>query len=268
MSLLITRAGKGSPLTNDEMDANLLYLQESLGNSVSFRSDTLLVIDGKIRPVAKPLAGITWNWLLVDTITPLVPSAYVNKLLEVGSVYNGRQVFITYSYQFTSKKISDKTSFVDKMSKKVRKGFSDTNYASDYSKLRLNKRLTSTATATDALVKDINKALLDKPLLISKPILDFTYTLIDAATADDRVYKGVDSLYTSAGNISDSLRYAEKSLSKEVAYLSDTVTIVLDIGGFGIITDAGFVYLSAVATRDYELITLTPVKTFDYGTLT
>lgn len=270
MSLLITRAGKGSPLTNDEMDANLLYLQESLGNSVSFRSDTLTVINGKIRPVAKPLNGITWNWLLVDTITPLIPSVYENKLLEVGSVYNGRQVFITYSYQFTSKKLTDKTLFVDRMSKKVTKGFSDVHYASDYRKFNLRKNITSVFTAVDALYKAIDKSLLDTPVLVSRPILNFKYQFKDIITASDKIVKGINPVLTSSGHMYDlrQLRSDVHNLPKDVGYLSDNVTVVLTLGGMGIITDAGFVYLTADASRDYEFITIPPVKTFDYGTLT
>jgi hypothetical protein len=254
MSSLITRAGKGSPLTNDEMDANLTYLEnKSAKANLGFKSERLIVIDGKIKPFSKPKNNISWNWFLTDTVTPILPGEYQNTYLLTNNSYNGREILITYAYDFIPINIEDTITCYDSIAAGVetQRPFSDSSTLSEKSTFNLNKRILSTYSIVDNSFRNIQS------------------NIKDTALSSDSVNKDISLISKSQGIAYDIIQrqFADRTLPQDIAYLSDTITYVLVAGGYGIITELGYVTLTPDSTRDYGFITEASTKTFDYGTL-
>jgi hypothetical protein len=290
MSSLITRAGKGSPLTNDEMDANLVYLANKAARlGIGFRSESILAIDGHLKPYSKPKDKVTWNWLLVDTVTPLLPGAYQSPYLSIDSTYNGRNVLITYAYEFIPNDLEDTQILSDSIKLGFGRTFFDASQLSEKSILNFNKRIVSSYLVLDSSINNVNKGLTAQLILASNiSEKKISKTLLDTGSMDSiaghRIqlkkifeevgslvsysYRNIEPLLKSAGTLYDYKNLkAKRKPPDDILQLNDTVSFVLVTSGLGIITDAGYVYLTADSARDYGFITDTLTQTFDYGTL-
>jgi hypothetical protein len=285
---LVTRKGKGSALTNDELDGNFEFLNTGKGKALSFRTDKLLVTNGKIRPSAKPHTDITWSWYLTDTMQPLMPTPYRYPFITVDSSLDGRQIMLTYAYSYIPFDTVDDIVKAEFWYIALNKPVTSAVNSYDTPRITPNKRVLETFLFTDRIVFDINRKIKEVIAATEKIVKDsgkVTYSNIhnidlyannskitrsDQATSSDYRNLAIKPMYTEEFTYTTktlkNLHNDGSSLPESVTVMGDTITYNLVIGT-GIITEFGFVNVIAASSLDYGLITNVSTKTLDYGTL-
>jgi hypothetical protein len=280
---LITRTGKGSPLTNTEMDANLLHLD---ANKVGVQS-TIFWTESTYPPhcmvyynnstyvneeATSEIPGLSADWIQIANVSKSSTVTFTQDTLTVtdgkmvprhkpadGISWNWLLLSSTPQPLVPSKYVSPSIP-IDSQYNGMQVMIT---YAHSDQPLVIAERSRKTA----KLSFDVRKLIKNTVHAIDKVSISLTRTFYDATTHTDKITKRLDLVDIENVTALDEfykVRQRNKKPIDNSSALDNIATSVAKIGGT---KDYGFAKDVSTFTIDYGLLTTTADQTRDYGGL-